>query len=381
MIRQLRVVTAVAAVGALVTILAGCGSSTPAASNNASSNGSKRFPASEYPPSTFKGLSGSVVMYDPNGGPTTAATMATIFKDFTDLTGVKVVPDYNATSTKLFAGLQAGQAPWSLAQVGTKADIARLEAQQHLMPLDPAVVPLNKLDKGSYDKYSIPYERYGFVLTWNTKKWPLSGPHPETMADLYDTKKFPGKRCLFKSAQYGWTLESALIADGVSPSSRYPLDVKRAFAKLDTIKNDIVWWDSGSQSIQYLENGECDLGITWSARPYDAVQSDNAPLAITWKQGGYTSGYIAIPKSAPNPKAAQALLAMWILDTPGQIRFVSKIPYPSPITSISLSEYPAKVRPYLPAGSNLKDATAEDEDYYTKELASLTRQFTAWLGH
>ena len=32
------------------------------------------------------------------------------------------------------------------------------------------------------------------------------------------------------------------MADGVAPADLYPLDIPRALAKLDTIKDEIVWW-------------------------------------------------------------------------------------------------------------------------------------------
>ena len=56
------------------------------------------------------------------------------------------------------------------------------------------------------------------------------------------------------------TLEIALMADGVAPKDLYPLDLDRAFRKLDEIKDHIaVWWTGGAQSTQLLESGEVDM--------------------------------------------------------------------------------------------------------------------------
>ncbi|MGO7565608.1 extracellular solute-binding protein, partial [Rhizobium johnstonii] len=77
---------------------------------------------------------------------------------------------------------------------------------------------------------------------------------PTTMADLFDTAKFPGPRGLGKSPKN--TLEFALIADGVKPAEvsdvlGTPEGVDRAFKKLDTIKKDVkVWWTAGAQPPQ-----------------------------------------------------------------------------------------------------------------------------------
>ena len=42
--------------------------------------------------------------------------------------------------------------------------------------------------------------------------------------------------------------EFALMADGVKPDELYPLDLARATKKLETIKDDIVFWTSGAES-------------------------------------------------------------------------------------------------------------------------------------
>ena len=162
------------------------------------------------------------------------------------------------------------------------------------------------------------------VLAWNEKTWPSDGEHPTTWNDLYDTQKFPGKRCFFNNPQYGWTLESALLADGVAPESLYPLDTDRAFAKLDTIKNDVTWWSSGAQSIESFENGSCDLGILWANRAFTAKQENGFPLGVSWDQAGYANSVWAIPADAPNAKAAQYLLKSVIENTKGQIAFGSR---------------------------------------------------------
>ncbi|KAG1702901.1 NAD-dependent protein deacetylase [Nymphon striatum] len=92
---------------------------------------------------------------------------------------------------------------------------------------------------------------------------------PKTMADFFDTAKFPGKRGLRKGAKVN--LEFALIADGVAAADVYsvletPEGVDRAFAKLDTIKGDVVWWEAGAQPPQMLADGEVALTTAYNGR-------------------------------------------------------------------------------------------------------------------
>ena len=107
------------------------------------------------------------------------------------------------------------------------------------------------------------YEFYSSVLAYSQKKFPKDAP--KSWADFWDVKKFPGRRALRNHPLA--TLEAALMADGVPPDKLYPLDVDRAFKKLEEIKPHItVWWTSGAQSAQLLNDGEVDMVMAWNGR-------------------------------------------------------------------------------------------------------------------
>src|SRR3984957_11701975 len=86
---------------------------------------------------------------------------------------------------------------------------------------------------------------YGDILAYNTDVT-KSNP-PSSVLALFDAKRWPGKRGMQKIAPNN--LEWALEADGVPVDQVYkvlatPTGVARASAKLDTIKQDIVWWQA-----------------------------------------------------------------------------------------------------------------------------------------
>jgi len=375
--RRMKAAAMLAPLVAGALTLAACGSSSGGSSGG--EVGSKEFPASVFPKSTFGGLSGSLTMYDASGGEVTAARTATIQKRFAQLTGVKVVPDFSPNITKFLASEQAGQVPWSVVEMSSKADVLRATKAGYLQKLDTSKVPLDKLKEGTYTDYAIPQQLFGFILVYNKKKWPDSAKHPTSATDIFDTKDFPGKRCLSKYPQFGGTLETALLADGVSRENLYPLDVNRAIAKLDTIKKDIVWWNDGASSVRYLTTGECDMGIIWSGRAYAAI-SQGADLGFTWNDGGWTNSYYGIPKGAPNTAAGEAFLAMNLLDKKSVIALTDKIPYPTPLKDIQISEFSPKVGPFLPLGENIKNSYTEDEDYYVANIDKILKVFNSWLA-
>jgi putative spermidine/putrescine transport system substrate-binding protein len=356
------------------SLLAGAGLLVTALAVTACSTGST-------PESTgdAQDISGDILFYDTSGGTVWEQLDATLFADFTADTGVTVTDDYNEAATKFFGAAEAGQVPWSLLFLPTVNDAATAADQGFLAKIDTSVVPVDKLVDGTYSDYGIEVGTFGMVLAWDAEAYDTA---PTSMSDLWDLDAFPGKRCFFNNPQYGWTLEAALLADGVAPDDLYPLDVDRALAKLDEIKGDITWWTSGAQSIESFENGSCDIGILWANRANSAKADNGFPMEITWDEGGYSNSVWSIPADAPNVAAAQALLANVIENKDGQIAFASKIPTPIPASVIGVepSDFPEAVQPFLPVGSNIDNAIRQDTDYYAENLDAVLDAFNRWVG-
>lgn len=368
MINNLKHLSQVLTVGSIAVLLA---------ATTGSARDATKFPESEFPAATFDGLTGPLVWMDISGGKNSTARDATIWKNFTDLTGVTMQADFTGDSAKFMATAEHGApVPWSLLEFGGWGSCQKAAELGYLEKIDTTKVPLNTLAEGTYNDYCISAMRSGAVLTYNTDKWPTSGEHPEDITDILDTKKFPGKRCLYKGPQFGAVLESALLADGVKRDKLYPLDVPRALKKLDAIKSDIVWWTGGDQAMQLFQSGECDLGIVWSGRAFNSVTKDGAHLAISWKNAVLTTGAYAVPKNAPNAAAGQAALAMWILDKAGQRDYVKIMTYTTPIKGL---EYSDELAPWVPSGKNADMVIQEDAEYFAKNEAALLNQFNAWL--
>jgi putative spermidine/putrescine transport system substrate-binding protein len=361
---------------AVSMVLSACGS----AAGNERNVDPNRFPAEVYSSAVYGNLNGEVRWYDTDGGAFQRAQLDTIYRDFKDLTGVPVVPDYgDGTVTKFFAAMeQGGEIPWSFIEFYSLADAHRAAKAGYLEPLDTDVVPVENVLDGGFDKYGVQRAIFGQVLAWNTDKYP-EGKGPTTAADFFDQKKFPGKRCAPQYSDNG-LLEQALMADGVAREDVYPLDVPRALRKLDTIKDDIIFNLSPDSQIQSLVNGECDLALAFSGRVFNAVNADHAPISMTWNGAFYAPGYMAVPKGAPNAAAGQALIAMYVTDEEANKELVSRIPYPTPLKTITLDEYAPEVQPYLPVGENVAQALQKDTAFYDEHGPEIDKQFTAWLA-
>ena len=135
----------------------------------------------------------------------------------------------------------------------------------------------------------------------------FGGRKPESWADFWDTRAFPGNRALQSSMDWP-ELEFALLADGVPLDGLYPLDVSRAFRALDEIKGAVVaFWESGPAPGELLNRKQVVATSSWDGRIQDLIRR-GSPLAYEWNGARRQSNGYGIPKGAANPDAAYRLI-------------------------------------------------------------------------
>ena len=238
------------------------------------------------------------------GGTTQDAQKAAWASPFTEKTGITVVQDGPTDYGKLKAMVEAGEVTWDVVDVeGDYAAQAGKNGQ--LEKLDFSVIDKSKLDPRFVTDYSVGSFYYSFVIGCNAD---AVSACPKTWADLFDTTKFPGKRTFYKWSAPG-VIEAALLADGVAADKLYPLDLDRAFKKLDTIKSDIVWWSGGAQSQQLLASAEAPFGSVWNGR-MTALAASGIKTETSWEQNITAADSLVVPKGSPNAEAAMKFIAM-----------------------------------------------------------------------
>jgi putative spermidine/putrescine transport system substrate-binding protein len=243
-----------------------------------------------------------------------------------------------------------------------------------LEPLDYTLIKQDEILDGFATTYRVGDMTYGVVLAYNTDK--TAGGVPEGWADFFDTAKFPGKRGLWKYST-GGVLEFALMADGVKPADLYTptLDVDRAIRKLDTIKDDIVWWGSGAESQELIGSGEVAMSMIWNGRGYSAKHTDNKPVEMQWNQQILTSDYFVVPKGTPNKQVAMEFIA-WATCANNNAAVSQKIPYGP--TNKNSKPNEAVVKDL--AVSNADENTAYFNDaYLIDNFDAIDAPFQAWL--
>jgi len=174
------------------------------------------------------------------------------------------------------------------------------------------------------------------------------------------------------------TLEQALMADGVPPEKVYPIDMDRAFKKLDQIKPHVdVWWTGGAQTTQMLQSGEVDMIPTWNGRAQVVIDA-GGPVEIEWNQGLYALEGWVIPKGAPKAELGKKFIK-FTANAKRQAEFVSQLPY-GPTNPKAYDYIPKERAKYLPtAPENLKKITQSSTEWWGSNKEKALERFNAWL--
>jgi putative spermidine/putrescine transport system substrate-binding protein len=306
--------TAVPALVVVVALIAGCtagGSATGSASapsavtpSSAASEGAPVSAAAGSAACNPPRQEGVKLTYVSFGGAYQEAQRKAWLTPYSELTGVEFAEDENSSNATIKAQVESGQVTWDVVDVGNDFG---LDAHKDLLePLDYSLIPRDEVLDGFAGDYRVADMTYGVALAYNTEK--TAGQTPAGWADFFDTTKIPGKRGMWDYSE-GGIFEVALMADGVKPAELYPLDLERATKKLDTIKDDLVFWSSGAESQELIGSGEVAMTLIWNGRGWSAKHTDNKPVEIQWNQQIVTADYLVVPKGTPNKDAAMKFIA------------------------------------------------------------------------
>lgn len=304
------------------------------------------------------------------GGTTQDAQAAAWAEPFAETTGTAVVQDGPTDYGKLRAMVEAGAVTWDVVDV--EYDWALQACAQGLLePLDFSVIGRDALDPRFVSDCAVGSFYFSFVLGYNPASFP--DEQPATLADLFDTERFPGKRTFYQWAAPG-VIEAALLADGVAPEDLYPLDLDRAFAKLDTVKDDIVWWSGGAQSQQLLASGEAPIGFFWNGR-LAALEADGLDVGVVWDQNVTAADALVVPKGAPNRDAAMRFIAN-ATSAEAQAEFAAQSGY-APINLGSADLMDPAVRATLPDAQTAPQINA-DMQYWADNRDEIGARWYEW---
>lgn len=206
--------------------------------------------------------------------------------------------------------VQTGAVTFDIVTSGS-GSASRAGAEGLLEPIDYTVVDASNFVTGTHSKYCVGSDVFSTTYAWNTDKFGAQGP--QSWADFWDVKKFPGSRA-YRGGSVAGALEPALMADGVAPADVYKtLDseqgIKRAINKIRQLKPHIeVFWTSGAQQAQLMKDGAVSMTTGWNGR-FDSAKKDGAKVAYNFNQSLLDYDCFAIPKGAPHKDLAMKFIA------------------------------------------------------------------------
>jgi putative spermidine/putrescine transport system substrate-binding protein len=245
-----------------------------------------------------------------------------------------------ALNGKILTMVQSGNVTWDICDAGVTT-LAELNPRNALEKIDYGIVDKTKVPaEFAYENGVVNY-MFSSVMAWDTAKV----KDTPTLADFFDLKKYPGRRMMRKDSQA--MMELCLIADGVPLDKLYPLDTKRAFEKMASIKKELLYWNSGAESQSLMRDGECVMGLLWHTRANVLKAETKGRIAYSFKDGLLQPGLWVVPKG--NPAGAEAFRAIASMQQPeGQVKLLAAMGN-GPANPAAQALVPADLRQMNPA--------------------------------
>ncbi|MCY1405477.1 Spermidine/putrescine-binding periplasmic protein [compost metagenome] len=312
------------------------------------------------------------------GGANKNAQVKAFYEPYEKATGSKIIAgEYNGEMAKVKAMVDTNSISWDLVEVESP-ELARGCDEGLFEEIDPAI--LGNADDyvpGAISNCGVGFFVWSTVLAYNADKLKTA---PTSWVDFWNVKDFPGKRGLRKGAKY--TLEFALMADGVKPADVYKVlatkeGQDRAFKKLDEIKPSIQWWEAGAQPPQYLASGDVVMSSAYNGR-IAAVQKESN-LKVVWNGGIYDFDAWAIPKGSKKKDETLKFLA-FTLQPEQQKTYSENIAYgPANKKAVELLDKGLlKDMPTTP--ENMENQVGMDVTFWADYGEQLEQRFNAWAA-
>lgn len=321
------------------------------------------------------------------GGAYEAAQRQAVIQPFAEETGLNVdVIVYEGSWTDL---AERGPAEgWDV--IDMLADQARVAcARGLLLEIEPGSLftseALDDFTPHGPDRCAVPQNAYARVMAFDDRAF--AGVKPSRIEDFFDTTRFPGPRAIQRSPD--GILEWALLAEGVPPEQVYGLlstdrGLRLAFRKLETIRDDIVWWDDPAEPAQMLLDGRAVMAAGFNGRFFDMAQRAQAAIDIVWDGRIIGIEVWAIAATTDVPGAARDFI-VHAAEPTSMARLAMRIPYGpargSAFDRIGLNpDTGTPMRAYLPNHPQHGGrALVQDSGWYANTEDLRQRRFRNWL--
>ncbi|AWI84236.1 spermidine/putrescine ABC transporter substrate-binding protein [Alloyangia pacifica] len=299
---------------------------------------------------------------------------------------------------KLRAMNEAGNITWDLVDV-VASDAIRLCDEGLAMEYDPDEL-LAEADDGTSaeDDFGdmivsdcfIPQIVYSTTFGYRTDMVPEGADAPSDICSIFDLETYPGKRSLEKRPINN--MEWALYCDGVAKDEIYdvlatPEGQDQALAKLDTIKDSVVWWSAGADTPQLLADGEVFMGSTYNGRLFSVIEEQDQPVAMMWDMQVFDLDGWIIPEGLDDAALARVKdFVKFATDTQRLADQAAYISYgPARQSSAPLvgqhADLGIDMAPHMPTDpANATNTLLYNYEFWADYRDDIDAKFQAWLA-
>lgn len=333
------------------------------------------------------------------GGAYLASQQNAYHTPYSEMTGTTIINDDSSAEgiAKLRAMNEAGNITWDLVDLEA-ADAIRACDEGLAMEIDHDEVLAAAPDGTSasadfgdmiVSDCFIPQIVFSTTFGFRTDMVPEGVAPPTGACDVFDLETFPGKRGLNK--QPIANMEWALLCDGVAYEDVYDtLETEegqaQAFAKLDTIKDETIFWSSAAQAIQLLADGEVFMSSTFNGRLFAAIEEQGQPIGMAWDWQMFDLDGWVVPAGLPEDRLARVLDYLhFATDTQRLADQAKYISYgPARMSSAPLVSTHATLgidmAPHMPTDpGNAENTFVNNYEWWADYRDDLDAKFQAWL--
>lgn len=313
--------------------------------------------------------------------------------------GVNIINDESSPEAvaKLRAMAEAGNTTWDVVDVEA-ADAIRLcdeglalelDADSQLAPGDDGSTASADFGDMLVSDCFIPQIVFSTTFGYRTDMVPAGTDAPTGACDVFDLETYPGKRALNKRPIAN--MEWALICDGVAYDDVYDMletdeGQARAFAKLDTIKAETIWWSASAEPVQLLADGEVFMASAYNGRLFSMIAEQGQPVGMAWNWQMFDLDGWIIPANLSDERRQAALdYVYFATDTQRLADQAKYISYgPARASSAPLVGMHAtlgiEMGPHMPTDPNNAENTfVNNYSWWADYRDDLDAKFQAWL--
>ena len=332
------------------------------------------------------------------GGAYSASQQGAYHDPYMANTGITIINDESSSEAvaKLRAMNEAGNVTWDLVDVEA-ADAIRLCDEGLALEIDHDEMLAAGADGSTAsDDFGdsiisdcfIPQIVFSTTVGYRTDM--VGDTPPTSICAIFDTDAYPGKRALAKKPLAN--VEWALLCDGVAKADIYDVlatdeGQDQAFAKLDTIKDDVIWWSAGAETPQLLADGEVIMGSTFNGRLFSAIAEQDQPIGMLWDAQMLDYDGWIIPAGLSDDRLARVMdYVSFATDTQRLADQAKYISYgPARASSAPLvgdhGELGIPMAEHMPTDpANSKNVFVTQYEFWADYRDDLDAKFQAWLA-